>query len=138
MDIIESLRNGTNSPEKGEFVFQSSNHIRYQNGHNVSGHNCGCHRSIKIQNNILGFYGYTVTIFNDDAIHPLWRNNVQMAPKQMKIERCGESDVLLRGFGMDPMGFSFSDYAMTIFFENNRIKGCVLHLLDRGIDIEYI
>lgn len=127
-----------NSPLEGEFIFHSSDHIRYQNGQDVSGHNYGCNRSIKIQHNISGGEGYTITIFNDDAVHPLWGNNIQMAPKQMKVVSVNANAVILKGFGFDSMGFPFSNYGLTIIFIEERIEKCILHMLDRRIDIEYL
>ena len=41
--------------------------------------------STRYQKNIQGEEGYTVTMYNLDGVHPLWKNNVQMAPKRMKI-----------------------------------------------------
>jgi hypothetical protein len=29
--------------------------------------------------------GVSVTMYNLDGNHPVWQNNVQMAPKQMKV-----------------------------------------------------
>lgn len=139
MDFFHNLKNGSNSPGQGELVFRSSDHIRYQNGQNVSGHNYNCHRSIKIQNNINNSeIGYTVTIYNEDGIHPLWGNNIQMAPKQMKIIKKGDDFVTLQGYGYDAMGASFSNYGLTIKFGNDETQSCILHMLDRNVDLEYL
>mgnify|MGYP003318665565 CR=1 FL=1 len=88
MDFIKCLLRGENNPCTGYYEFKSSDHIRYQNGIDVSGHNYNCNRIIKFEKNISGNEGYTITIFNQDNIHPFWGNNVQMAPKQMKVISC--------------------------------------------------
>lgn len=37
---------------KNQIVFDSSDHIRFQNGQDFSGHNYNCHRRITIEKNI--------------------------------------------------------------------------------------
>lgn len=119
------------------FVFKSSDHLRYQNGIHVAGPHGGAGRAIKVEPDIEGGEGYTVTIYNLDGIHPLWQNNVQMAPKRMKIIQQSNDKVTLRGFGVDRMGASFADYGITIHFKNDEVEKCVLHMYDRHVDIEY-
>lgn len=136
--LIDSLLSGDNHPDVGEYKFDSTDHVRYQNGENVSGHNYGCHRQVEIKNNINGGEGYTVTIFNLDGNHPLWGNNVQMAPKQMRIISHSDSVVSLRGYGQDMMGGNFSDYAIDIHFKNKEVIKIVLKMLDRNIELEYL
>jgi hypothetical protein len=118
--------------------FVSSDHIRYEQGRNVSGNNPGCMRGLKIEDNIDGNEGYTVTIHNLDGPHPLWGNNIQMAPKQMRVIRTEGSEVELRGFGTGRMGGSFSDYGLTLHFDGSEVQKVVLHMHDRNIDIEYL
>lgn len=138
MGFVQDLKNGVNSPSKGEFTFRSSDHIRYQNGRDVSGHNYNCHRSVKIEPNISGGFGYTVTIFNDDSIHPLWGNNIQMAPKAMKVVATDWNSVTLQGFGYDPMGAPFSNYALKVVFIGETVDSCILYMLDRGVELHYL
>lgn len=143
--IIDSLLSGNNYPTGEPVKFDSSDHIRYANGIDVSGHNYGCNRQIEIQKNIEGGEGYTVTIYNLDGIHPLWGNNVQMAPKQMRIIDAqppivGGSlgFVSLRGYGYDMMGSPYSDYAIDLFFNGKEIEKVILKMLDRNIELEYL
>ena len=75
--FLKSILAGCNNPPEGAVVFDSSDHIRFQNGQNVSGHNYGCNRRLVIEKNIQGDEGYTVTMYNLDGIHPLWKNNVR-------------------------------------------------------------
>ena len=52
--FLNSLLAGSNTPPEGTVVFDSSDHIRFQNGQNVSGHNYGCNRRLVIEKNIEG------------------------------------------------------------------------------------
>ena len=144
--FLNCLLQGSNNPCEGKVVFDSSDHIRYQNGVDVSGHNYGCKRRVSVEKNIEGNEGYTVTIYNLDGVHPLWGNNVQMAPKSMKVVGVVGNQVELRGYGYDmkavlmgvPMeAASFSDYGITLTFEANRITSARLNMYDRDVCIVY-
>lgn len=115
------------------FVFNSSDHLRYENGRHVSGPHGGAPRAVKVEPNITGNIGYTVTMFNTDG-----QTSVQMAPKQMKIIQQANNKIVLRGYGYDNMGSSFADYGLSVFYKNNDIEKCILHMHDRNIDIEYL
>lgn len=123
---------------KLDFVFKSSDHLRYENGNHVSGPHGGAGRAVKVEPNISGGEGLTVTLYNLDGNHPVWQNNVQMAPKQMKIIKETNNKIVLRGYGHDAMGASFSDYGLTINLKNGELYNCILHMHDRGVDIEYL
>ena len=117
-----------------EFVFRSSDHLRYENGRHVSGPHGGAPRAIKVEANIWGNVGYTVTMFNIDG----GQAAVQMAPKQMKLLSADFEKIQLKGYGQDAMGGSFSYYGLTIYHDNGNIEKCVLHMYDRYVDIEYL
>ena len=136
--ILDSLLSGNNHPNPGEYKFTSTDHIRYQNGVDVSGHNYGCRRQIEIKNNIEGGEGYTITIYNLDGNHPLWGNNIQMAPKKMKIIGYNGKVVSLVGLGYDFLGTSFSDYALDVYFSDKEVGKIILKMIDRNIEIEYL
>lgn len=116
-----------------DFVFHSSDHLRYENGRHVSGPHGGAPRAIKVEANISGNEGYTVTIFNTDG----GRAVVQMAPKQMKLVSADNQKIVLRGFGHDAMGTSFADYGLSIFHSGTEPTKLKLHMYDRNVDIEY-
>jgi hypothetical protein len=120
------------------FVFKSSDHLRYENGIHVSGPHGGAGRAVKVEPNINGGEGVSVTMYNLDGNHPVWQNNVQMAPKQMKVIDSNDNKIVLRGYGQDAMGASFSDYGLTINLKNGELVNCILHMHDRGVDIEYL
>ncbi len=123
---------------KLDFVFKSSDHLRYENGKHVSGPHGGARRAVKVEPNINGGEGVSVTMYNLDGNHPVWQNNVQMAPKQMKVIEQTNDKIVLRGYGHDAMGSSFADYGLTIKLKNGQLENCILHMHDRGVDIEYL
>lgn len=117
-----------------ELEFHSSDHLRYENGKHVSGPHGGAPRLIKVEPNKSGNTGYTVTMFNTDSGKAV----IQMAPKQMKLVKVDMDKLEFKGYGYDQMGSSFSDYGLTVFLDGQYIEKCILHLLDRGVDIEYL
>ena len=136
--ILDDLKKGNNYPSQGEILFKSTDHIRYENGQNISGHNYGCNRYVKIESNIYDKEGYTVTTYNLDGNHLLWGNNIQMSPKPMKIISHSLHKIVLRGYGCDTMGGSFSDYGLSIILLNGETDKIILHMHDRNLDIEYL
>ncbi|MDE5809027.1 MAG: hypothetical protein K2H59_01940, partial [Muribaculaceae bacterium] len=135
--IFASLLSGDNNPSDGRLEFESADHIRFQNGIDVSGHNYNCHRKIVIEKNIYENEGYTVTIYNMDGVHPLWGNNIQMSPKQMKIVQNTDNKIVLKGFGTDRMGSPFSDYGISIEYTGSNINNIKLDMFDRNVSILY-
>jgi tetratricopeptide (TPR) repeat protein len=63
---------------------------------------------------------------------------VQITPKQMKIMEQNSNQIILKGFGSDLFGVSFSDYGLTINYNDDEIDNCILHLYDRNVDIKYL
>lgn len=113
----------------------------------VSGHNIGCNRQIVIEKNIHGYEGYSVTIYNLNGIHPLWRDNVQMSTKRMRIVRVKDNVVELRGFGYDEHALllgapedaaAFDKYGLYLLVENMEITRAQLNMYDRNISIVYL
>ena len=145
--IIDDIIKGNNAPSEGEIIFDSSDHIRFQNGKDVSGHNYGCNRRFVIEKNIQGGEGYTVTVYNLDGLHPLWKDNIQMAPKRMHIVSTSENVVELRGYGYDENALalgaplsdaSFANYGIVLLIEDTEIKRIQLNMYDRNISIVYL
>lgn len=51
-----------------------------------------------------------------------------------------DDKILLRGVVLKTMGivaYDNKDYGMTLHLKNKNVVKCVLHLYDRGVDIEY-
>lgn len=145
--FLNNLIAGDNNPSDGFVFFDSTDHVRFENGRAVSGHNFGCNRRFVIENNIGGGEGYTVTMYNLDGIHPLWKDNIQMAPKRMRIISTNENIVELRGYGYDEkalaLGVSLSDasfasYGVALLIEDTEIKRIQLNMYDRDISIVYL
>ena len=146
-DFISYIIEGNNHPPVGYVSFDSSDHIRFQNGKDVSGHNYGCNRRFVIEKNIQEGEGYTVTVYNLDGLHPIWKNNIQMAPKRMRIVSSNENIVELRGYGYDENALalgapladaSFESYGIVLLIENAEIRRIQLNMYDRNISIVYL
>jgi hypothetical protein len=134
------------------FVFESTDHLRFENGQHISGPHGGAGRAIKVEPNINGCKGYDlingdgyiVTLFNMDGDHPVWQNNVQMTPKPMRIVSKSADKIVLRGYpvqAMSPFGwvdFNGEDYGLTVNYQNGELEGCILHMHDRNVDIKYL
>lgn len=118
--------------------FESEDHIRYENGNHVSGPHGGARRMIKIDTDKTQDNVHIVTLYNMDGDHPVWQNNIQMAPKKMQIIEMNDDKTVLRGFGTDNMENSFADYGMSLIYEDDTLVKCILHMHDRGVDIEYL
>lgn len=145
--MIDDIIKGNNNPSEGKAIFDSSDHIRFQNGKDVSGHNYGCNRRFVIEKNIEGGEGYTVTIYNLDGLHPLWKDNIQMAPKRMRIVSVNDNIVEMRGYGYDEnalaMGASLSDasfanYGVVLLIKGAKLERIQLNMYDRDISIVYL
>ena len=146
-DFIQYLIDGSNYPSAGYVSFDTSDHIRFQNGKDISGHNYGCNRRFVIEKNIEGGEGYTVTVYNLDGLHPFWKNNIQMAPKHMRIVSAYDNIVELRGYGYDENALalgapladaSFDSYGIVLLIENAEIRRIQLNMYDRNISIVYL
>lgn len=143
--LLLNLRNGDNYPTGEAVLFESSNHIRKEP--NKEYPPMFFRRCVRIEKNISQEKGYTVTILNLDGNHPVWGNNIQMAPKQMEVVAVHNSYVELRGYGYDQKAIlmgaprdlaSFADYGLLVHFSpNGEIERCTLLMHDRGIMIEY-
>lgn len=145
--MIYHLLASDNFPPEGKIIFSSSDHVRFENGKDVSGHNYGCHRDIVIEKNISGLEGYSVTIYNLDGVHPLWQDNVQMATKRMKITSVNNGIVEMRGYGYDEKAVilgapiqdaSFDNYGLCLLIEGGEISRVQLNMYDRNISIVYL
>lgn len=128
-----------------DLVLKSTHHQRYQNGIPVMGSQY-CNRTIKIENKVFKEMfngldvtpkeGFLVTMWNMDMPVP----TQQMQPKLMEMVADMGDKILLHGVTLKAMGvvaFDNKDYGITLYLKNRNVVKCVLHLLDRGVDIEY-
>lgn len=118
------------------YQFISSDHIRYENGIDHYGHQKGANRGITVVKHESISDAFNVTMYNLDGNHPIG-GVIQMAPKRMKIVSQSDSKIVLRGFGNDSFGASFSNYGLTIYLNGSGVEKVMLHMYDRNIDIEY-
>lgn len=86
-------------------------------------------------------------MYNIDGLHPFWGNNIQMAPKRMRIISLHDNIIELRGYGYDekalangaPMSdASYANYGIVLLIENEEIKRVQLNMFDRNINIVYL
>jgi len=122
--------------------FVSRTHNRYENSVMVSKPNVEAKRAIKLEPNINGNEGYTVTIYNLDG-NSVWGDNIQMAPKPMQVISSSKDKTILRGYGYDPIAngnpaASFANYGITIFHQDSSVEKIILHMHDKKIDMEYL
>jgi tetratricopeptide (TPR) repeat protein len=118
-----------------DFKFLSDDHTRIENGRPTMANNKGAWRGIRVKSSDnLTFY---VSMYNMNEDHPVWGNNIQMAEKKMKLVAEQNDKIILRGFGTDVTGATFSDYGLTLYKSSGVINKVTLHMHDRNIDIEY-
>ncbi len=143
--IMNSLLDGSNNPPKDKLVFHSNTHQRYEHGQPVRGEQIGCHRDVIIEKNISGGIGYTISVQNPDAIPGSW-GATPMGTKPMKIESVSNDRIEMHGYGYDStalaMGIpmcdaTFENYGMTVYHDGKDITHCVIHLIERNVDIDY-
>lgn len=143
--ILYSLINGENNPASGECIFNSNTHQRYEQGKPVRGEQVGCHRDVVIEKNISGGIGYSVSVNNPDAMPGSW-GATPMGTKPMKIISISTGKIEMRGYGYDRMAVvmgipmeaaTFENYGMTVFHDGQNITHCVIHMIERNVDIDY-
>lgn len=105
-----------------------------------------CSRTITVEKNRTGCRGYNiipgdgyiVKIFNDDLGKP------NMSDKPMRLISQSTNKVELKGYILEAMGpfgwidVDYSVYGLTVYYNNGYISKCILHLFDRGVDLEYM
>ena len=137
-NFLLNLVSGNNNPSKGERIFVSLSQIRYENGEPVVDSRIIKKLYIKIENNISGEEGYSVTILNPHPHKIFGEESIVMSTKPMRIIYNRVSEVELRGFGYDSLNDSpFSDYGLTLYLENNKPKTIVIHEFSKNKDIEH-
>ncbi len=114
-------------------TFKSNDHIRFENGCDISGHNENCIREIVISPLDIGSKKYKVKILSLDRF-PIEET---MSEKQMQVFAEDDFKIELRGYGSDIFGFPFSNYGITLNYFNNEIDTVILHMFNRNTDIHY-
>lgn len=136
-NFLKCLLEGNNNPCSGNIEITFNYHQRYENKEAVMSEQ-NIERVLKIEKNISGNIGYTVSI------------TPSMSQKPMKIISVSSNKIEMQGYGFDKNALllgipfdvaSFNCYSLTLNLVNDdtdkSINDCVLHLLDRNIDIKY-
>jgi len=136
-DLQDILNLGSDDLDLSNLFFESFRHERYENGIQVS-NSIDVGRAIRIEDNIdEDEEGYTVSIYSLNELHPHWKNYLMMSPKQMKVVKKTDGQTILRGYGADSMGNSFSDYGIRIYHKGQHIEKVVSIMHDRNVEIAY-
>lgn len=127
----------------------SKRHQRYEHGMPLKGMQY-CGRAIIIKNSdfrelmkgapVTPTEGFLVRMINIDTRDSKGNYLEMMQPKLMTLTSETIDEIELRGVALTLMGITaidFSDYSITLHIANHEVTKCVLHMLDRGIDIEY-
>lgn len=137
MGLFDFLKSNNNKPsiDLTDFKFLSDDHTRIENGRPTTANNKGAWRGVRVKTSDNSTF--FVTMYNMNENHPVWGDNVQMAEKRMKLVVEQNDKIILRGFGTDAMGASFSDYGLTLHKSSGTVNKVTLHMHDRNIDIAY-
>ena len=122
------------------FIFYSGHHYRFEQGTEVGGG--AAKRAIRIQDNISGNEGYSVTIYDTEEDDSLKEDRVSMSTKPMKVVASSPTETEMRGWGVYSVPLAgiqipFSNYGLTIRHPYGQVEEIVLHMFDRNIDIIY-
>jgi hypothetical protein len=122
---------------EGGNYFLSDNHDRYENNILNQADNKGACRGFRFfpEGDFDDIFEVSIHVLNRTFSN--WGEQIQMSPKLMKIVTETPESILLRGIGNDPMGFSFSDYAVQLNYKNDEINDVTLILIDRNVKIHY-
>lgn len=128
----------------------SKRHQRYENGVSTMGMQY-CGRALIIKNAdftklmngapVSPSEGFLVRMFNYDVRDANGNYQEMMQPKLMELVSDTVNKIELRGVALKLRGVTgadFTDYSITLHLVNRKVAKCVLHMLDRGIDIEYL
>lgn len=141
------MKNFNRHFDLNNFYFVSRAHVRFEHGTQVVPMQY-CNRGIEIvatdefENCTEKGGGFYVTIYNLDGIHPVWRNNIQMASKCMRVIEESPDKIVLRGVGYDARAgripdASFANYGATLHIKNGNVEFITMHMHDRHVDIHY-
>ena len=85
--------------------------------------------------------GFIVRMINMDAQDANGNYRDMMQPKLMEMVSDNINRIELKGVTLKLMGVTcvdYSAYSISLHLINRKVVKCVLHMLDRGVDIEYL
>jgi len=126
-----------------QLYFRSTDHKRYNSGVPSGGDNRGCNRAIEIKPDTQYDESYFVTLCNLDGVHPDWGDNIQIAPKRMKVVMSSKDTITLRGYGADPMLAGRppqiqENYGITLHLKDDAVDHISYHYHDRNVRIDFL
>ena len=126
-----------------KIYFISSNHKRYNNGKWNGSDNRGNMRAIEVKPDSEKDDSYFVTLYNLSGVHPEWGDNIQIAPKRMKVVSSEVNKITLKGYGDDPMLANRppqiqSNYGIVIHLKNKNIDHISYYYHDRNVRIDFV
>lgn len=135
---------GSNAIDISDIYFVASDHKRYENGNWTEGDNKGCGRAIEVKAD-PDSDNYLVTLYNLDGVNPRWGNNIQIAPKRMRIVTSSDGEITMRGYGSDPMLGGFGrppqiqeNFGITLHIAEGAIDYVSYHYHDRDVRIDFL
>ena len=135
---INEIKNYQAKFNINSIFFNSNLHLRYNDGEPIPIAFYNANRKIEIKSIMNSNACYLITIYNLDLDSTGYHSNIQMSSKQMKVIEQIDNKIILKGYGVDNLGFSFEDYGMTLIMNKEQIESCILHLYDRKTEIEYL
>ncbi len=123
--------------------FKSSNHNRYNEDVRTEGDNRGCMRAIEVKADPENDNSYIVTLYNLSEVHPQWGDNIQVAPKRMRVVASSAEEITLRGYGQDPMLTGRppqiqENYGIKLHMKRGSIDHVSYYLYDRNVRIDFL
>ncbi|MCB7479854.1 hypothetical protein [Christiangramia sediminis] len=133
---IEEPGNSLSIFDVSDIYFKSSKNIQYKN---KTSKEYKEKIAIKIEPNIQGKKGFTLTTFRLNGFISWWGNKVELAPKHMQVVALNPEKSLLKGYeDISWAGKNHSNYSLSIYHPNNKIEKIILHNHHKKIDVEYL
>ncbi len=122
-----------------DVYFKSTRHIKHYHDKSVS-ENKNEKRAIKIEPNITGEKGYTVTTFKLNGILAFWGHLVEFPPTHMEVVSLSEEQSVLRGINESHSraAAGLTKYGLSIYHPESKIEKIVLHRPQEQLEIEYL
>ena len=146
--LVNTPKDSVSAPKRATIdisnvYFRSTDHKRYNSGIPTGVNNKGCNRAIEIKSDATVDNSYIVTLYNLDDVHPDWGDNIQIAPKRMKIIESSEAFITLRGFGSDPMLSSRppqiqENFGISIHLRSGEIDHISYYYHDRDVRLDFL
>ncbi len=122
-------------PDISDVYFISTRNRRIEDGKSVENPDSNNKKAVKIEPDLNGKPGYSVTIFKLDGFLPFWGNKVEVAPISMKVAAVEVNKTIMKKLTING---ERSDYGLSLYHPNEEIEKIILHLYDQKTKIEYL